>query len=101
MSHYTHSNNTKHNTVTALLEEHAAADKYVNINHMYTSTGKKKYLDSLLNGSNSKIWHQSLSNELGQSAQGNRTVKGNDTLYFIYKHQVLTKQDGHICKLHM
>ena len=92
LSHYTHSNNTKHNTVTALLEEHSAADKYVNINHMYTSTGKKKYLDSLLNGNFSKIWHQYFSNKLGQSAQGNRTVKENDTLDFIYKHQVPTNK---------
>ena len=55
---------------------------------MYTNTGKKESLDALLNGINSKIWKQSLSNELGRAAQGNNKVKGNDTLYFIYKHEV-------------
>ena len=55
---------------------------------MYTNTGKKESLDALLNGINSKIWKQSLSNELRRAAQGNNKVKGNDTLDFIHKHEV-------------
>ena len=87
LSPYAYSNITKNTAVRELLAQHAA-DNFFTTNHMYTNTGKKESLDARLNGNNSKIWKQSLSNELGRAAQGNSEVKGNDTLDFIHKHEV-------------
>ena len=87
LSPYAYSNITRNTAVRELLAQHTA-DNLFTTNHIYTNTGKKESLDALLNGINSKIWKQSLSNESGRAAQGNNKVKGNGTLDFIQKHEV-------------
>ena len=42
----------------------------------------------LVKGPDRKIWERSFANELGQLAQGIRTVKGTNTIIFIPKTQV-------------
>ena len=41
----------------------------------------------LVKGTDIKIWESSFANELGQLSQGIRTVKGKNTVIFIYKTQ--------------
>ena len=49
-------------------------------NHIFNIDGHKESIDSRLQGSNSSIWSQSLTNELGRLAQGTNKIKGNDCL---------------------
>ena len=64
------------------------------INHTHTESGKDEIVDSLINGSNKKIWLRSLSNEWGRLAQGNNEgVKGTDTIDFTHQHEVLHDKD--------
>jgi hypothetical protein len=58
-------------------------------------TSKAETIDSLLSGPNSAIWLKSLSNEWGQCTQGlhktrsaDDTILGNNTIVFIFPHQV-------------
>ena len=51
--------------------------------HIYTESGKKESLDSLLDGVMATTLKTSLSNELGRLAQGIRQVNGNDVIDFI------------------
>ena len=59
------------------------------------TTGKPENIDSLLRGPDSLIWTTSLSNKWGRCTEGlikSRTrgdqIIGNNTMYFIYPHQV-------------
>jgi hypothetical protein len=59
------------------------------------TTGKAETIDSLLSGPDRLIWNKSLSNEWGRCAQGlskhrksGDQVIGNNTIFFIYPHQV-------------
>ena len=61
----------------------------------HPDTGKVENIDSLLNGPDSLIWTQSLSNEWGRCTQGLRKsrsiseqIAGNNTMFFILPHQV-------------
>ena len=57
--------------------------------HVYNSMGKKKIIDSLINGDKGKTWKQILSNELGILAQGKYfSVKVTDTIGFIPKSKI-------------
>ena len=59
------------------------------INHIYRPDGKKETMDTLLQGSDSDIWLQSLSNEWGRLAQSNnKGVLATDTIDFIRKEEV-------------
>ena len=62
------------------------------LNHIFNTNGHKESIDSLLKGSQSKIWSESLSNELGRLAQGVNSVKGNDVVDFIPKSDVPTNR---------
>ena len=77
---------------------HHIADMLYNvkhtIHHIYTEDGKKETVDSLIEGSNSKIWMRSLSNEWGRLAQGNQNnINGTDTIDFIFQHEVPKEKD--------
>ena len=59
------------------------------------NTGKAETIDSLLSGPDSAIWLKSLSNEWGRCTQGlhksrsvDDTILGNNTIVFIFPHQV-------------
>ena len=55
----------------------------------WTLIWKKETIDSILQGSDRKIWTQSLSNEWGRLAQGNNNgVQSTDTINFIQSHEV-------------
>ena len=59
------------------------------IQNIYTDTGKKETMDTLLSGPNKKIWTTALSNELGRLAQGvGSDIRGTDTIVFIPKCDV-------------
>ena len=56
------------------------------INHIYRPDGKKETMDTLLQGSDRKIWMQSLSNKWGRLAQSNNNgVIATDIINFIHK----------------
>ena len=64
------------------------------VNHIYCPDGKKETIDSLLQGSDRKIWERSLSNEWGCLAQSNgNNVLATNTIDFIHKHEVPHNQD--------
>ena len=67
------------------------------VNHIYRPDGKKETIDSVLQGSDRKIWSQSLSNEWGRLAQSNdNDVLATDTM------TLSTETKSHtIRKLHM
>ena len=54
---------------------------------------KREIIDSLLLGSHEDAWDRSLSNEWGQSEQGDDTsVTGTDATKFIHKSEAPTKK---------
>ena len=56
------------------------------VNHIYNKKGHREKQDSLLKGSNSRIWWTALGNEIGRLAQGiNGRVVSTDTIEFINK----------------
>ena len=64
------------------------------VHHIYRPDGKKETIDTLLQGSDRKIWTQSLSNEWGRLAQGNDNgVVSTDTIDFIHKEEVPDGRD--------
>ena len=64
------------------------------VNHIFRPDGKKETIDTLLQGSDRKIWTRSLSNEWGRLAQGNdHGVVATDTIDFIYRHEVPQGRD--------
>ena len=64
------------------------------VNNIYQPDGKKETIESLLQGSNRKIWERSLSNEWGRLAQSNdNNVLATDTIDFIHKHEVPNNWD--------
>jgi hypothetical protein len=59
--------------------------------HIYTAEGVKETIDTLLSGTNGKIWDTSLANEFGRLAQGNGdALAGTDTIDFIHRSDVPT-----------
>ena len=64
------------------------------LNHIYRPDGKKETIDSVMQGSDRKIWNQSLSNEWGRLAQGNnKGVTSTDTIDFITREEVPQGKD--------
>ena len=62
---------------------------YQSMNHIYDSNGNKETIDLLINGKDSEIWTQALSNKLGRLAQGNDNgVEFTDCFEYIYKHKI-------------
>ena len=67
----------------------STSTKYAN--HVFSlDTGNKLSIENLVKGFDSTIWKHSLSNELGQLAQGvgcsrypHERIKGTDTIFFI------------------
>ena len=58
-------------------------------NHIFRPDGKKETIDTILHGSDRKIWTQSLSNEWGRLAQGNDNgVHCTNTIDFITRQEV-------------
>ena len=63
-------------------------------NHIYRPDGKKETIDTLLQGSDRKIWTQSLSNEWGRLAQGNDAgVVSTNTIDFVHQNEVPKNRD--------
>ena len=86
----THSYRLRSTTAPNLIAQHACSNEH-HLNQLYTPSGKKETIDSLLKGDNSAIWERSLSNEWGRLAQGNNLgVKGTNTISFISKSEVPT-----------
>ena len=57
--------------------------------YVYDINGRKETVNSLLFGTDSKIWVRSMSNELSRLSQGNKYgVKSTDALDFITKNEV-------------
>ena len=72
----------------ALILDHIFHPNY-SANHLYQEDGRKETIDSLLRGIASKTWSNSLSNEWSRLSRGNDySIKGTETINFIYKHQV-------------
>ena len=64
------------------------------VNHIYRPDGKKETIDTLLQGSDRKIWTQSLSNEWGRLAQGNDAgIVSTNTIDFVHQHEVPKHRD--------
>ena len=68
---------------------------------MYDTQGCNTSLDSLLKGDISTVWKTSLSNKLGQIAQGIGDISGNDVVDYIKKSDVpadrIVKYANFIC----
>ena len=62
--------------------------------HIFNALGKRQSIDALLKGDDRTTWLNSLSNEWGRLAQGNkRGVIGTNTIRFIYRNAVPKDQD--------
>ena len=82
------STNFRHLAAQHLTAQHIFQPK---VNHIFTASGKKETIDSLLNSINKVVWTRSLSNEWGRLAQGNtHGVTSTDTIDFIHKYEVPT-----------
>ena len=78
--------NFKHKAADYLLAQHLWQH---NANHIYRTDGTKHTIDSLLKGPDRLVWDQSLSNEWGRLAQGNKYgVRSTNTIDFIHQHEV-------------
>ena len=62
--------------------------------HLFNATGQKETLDSVLRGDNLATWQESLSNAIGQLAQGNdHGVISTDIIDFIHTCEVPQGRD--------
>ena len=80
-------------------------DYNLQANHIYSESGKREIVDSLINRKNKQVWLRSLSNEWGKLVQGNNEgVKGTDIIDFIYQKEVPNNKDvmyaTFICNYH-
>jgi hypothetical protein len=90
-----HFDSRTHRRVPVLLAQSAQHDPTIPGKMINPVTGKNETMDSLLRGSDSKIWTRSLSNEWGRCMQGvgkkrpeSERIVGNNTMFFIKPDQV-------------
>ena len=90
-----HFDSRTHQRIPTLLAQSVQHDPTISGKMLNPITGKNETMDSLLRGSDSKIWTRSLSNEWGRCMQGvgknrpaSERIIGNDTMFFIKPSQV-------------